>query len=68
MFGSPQALEMNTGARALQTIVSGVQNRVLRKLMNHEFDLDEPIVVDENLLHEYNQSLVRKYFVYKRAH
>lgn len=55
-----QALEMKTGARALQTIISGVQNRILLKLINREYDYSEPIYIDESLLEEYNKSLVRK--------
>ena len=54
-----QAYEMNTGARALQTIMSGVQNRLLLKLINHEFDYYEPIKLTTKLLDDYNNSLVR---------
>ena len=56
-----QALEMQTGARALQTIMSGIQNRLLRGLMNREYDLDKPIELTTNLLQEYNNTLVRKF-------
>ncbi len=56
-----QAYEMGTGARGLQTIVSGVQNKLLKPLMNKEFDLNEPIELNTSLLHQYNQSLVRRY-------
>lgn len=56
-----QALEMQTGARALQTIMSGIQNRLLLGLFNQSYDLDKPIELTIDLLHEYNKSLVRKY-------
>ena len=56
-----QAIEMNTGARALQTIMSGIQNRLLLGLINQDFDLDKPIDLTPELLNEYNQSLVRTY-------
>jgi len=56
-----QAYDMGTGARALQAIMLGIQSRLLRKLINKEFDLDEPIELTTSLLHQYNQSLVRRY-------
>ncbi len=56
-----QALEMGTGARALQTIMSGVQNRLLRGLINQSFDMDKKIDLTSDLLHDYNKSLVRRF-------
>lgn len=56
-----QAYDMGTGARALQAIMLGIQSRLLRKLISKEFDLDEPIELTTSLLHQYNQSLVRRY-------
>ena len=56
-----QALEMGTGARALQTIMSGVQNSLLRGLINQSFDMDKKIDLTSDLLHDYNKSLVRRF-------
>ncbi len=56
-----QALDMQTGARGLQTIMSGIQNRLLIGLINQTYDFDKPIELSINLLDEYNKSLVRKY-------
>ena len=49
-----QALEMNTGARALQTLMSGVQNKLLIELINKTYDLDKPIELTPNLINDYN--------------
>ncbi len=56
-----QAYEMQTGARALQTIISGIQNRLLMGLFNQTYDLDKPIELTTGLLHEYNMTLIRHY-------
>ena len=54
-----QAYEMQTGARALQTIMAGVQNRLLQGLITKQYDLKKPIILSEQLLEEYNNSLIR---------
>ena len=41
--------------------MSGIQNRLLLGLFNHSYDLDKPIELTIDLLHEYNKSLVRRY-------
>lgn len=56
-----KALEMGTNARALQTLMAGVQNIMLRDIINNTYDINEPIVVTEDLLHQYQKSLIRKY-------
>ncbi len=55
------ALENGTGARGLQSIMNSIQDIILLKLINHEYDLNERIVLDESLLHRYTLSRVRKY-------
>ena len=55
------AYDMNTGARGLQTIMSGVQNRMLKGFILKEYDLNEKIVLNENIINEYNKSLIRKF-------
>ena len=56
-----EAVKMKTGARGLQTVMSGIQNKLLMGLINHEFDLDKKIKLTTNLIDEYNKSYVRKY-------
>ena len=56
-----EAIKMKTGARGLQTVMSGIQNKLLMGLINHEFDLDKKIKLTTNLIDEYNKSYVRKY-------
>ncbi|MBR1413847.1 MAG: AAA family ATPase [Bacilli bacterium] len=55
-----EAYKMNTGARALQTIISGIQNNLLMALINKDFTEDY-IDLSINLYKEYEKSRVRKY-------
>ena len=54
-----QAFQMQTGARALESIMAGVQNRFLEGLILKELDPSKPIVLTTDILDEYNKSLVR---------
>lgn len=56
-----EAYEMNTGARALQTIMSGIQNKMLLDIMNQEYDLSSPIHLGKELITDYKKSSLRKY-------
>ena len=56
-----QALKMNTGARALQTIMSGIQNILLYGMMNQEYNRNGVLEITPNELEEYNLSLVRRF-------
>ena len=56
-----EATNMKTGARSLQTIMLGIQNRMLLGLINHEFDENEPITLNSSLIEDYKKSNVRKY-------
>jgi ATP-dependent protease Clp ATPase subunit len=56
-----QALEMNTGARSLQTIMSGIQNRLLYGMINQEYNHDGVLEITPKELKEYNLSLVRRF-------
>ncbi len=55
-----KALDMNTGARALQTIMSGIQNRLLLGMINHEYDSDKTLEITPKILDEYEKSLIRR--------
>ena len=55
-----EALEMKTGARALQTIMSGIQNKLLLGLINHEFDGDI-IYLTTSLVDDYKKANIREY-------
>ena len=55
-----EAQEMKTGARALQTIMSGIQNKLLLGLINHEFD-DGLIDLSTSLIDDYKKANVREY-------
>ena len=56
-----EAYEMNTGARALQTIMSGIQNKMLLEIMNKEFDISLPIHLSKKLINDYKSNSLRKY-------
>ena len=56
-----EALSMGTGARSLQTIMSGIQNKMLMGLINKEYDLDKEIELTTNLIDEYKKTNIREY-------
>lgn len=56
-----EALTMGTGARSLQTIMSGIQNKMLMGLINQEYDLDKPIELTTGLIEEYKKTNIREY-------
>ena len=56
-----RALELGTGARGLQSVVHSLQNLMLPRLYNHEYDIDEKIILDESLLQQYTLSKVRRF-------
>lgn len=56
-----KAYEMNTGARALQTIMSGIQSRMLFDLQTHKYNTKFPIELNEKILDEYEKVKVRTY-------
>ena len=56
-----RALKVNTGARALQSIMSGIQNLMLYDIQLQNYDLDKPLDLNPELIEKYNKSLVRNY-------
>ena len=56
-----EALSMGTGARSLQTIMSGIQNKMLLGLINKEFDIDKEIELKASLIDEYKKTNIREY-------
>ena len=55
-----EAYNKNTGARALESIVSSIQNMYLQDIITKEFE-DEEIVLDSSLLDSYTKKKVRRY-------
>ncbi len=56
-----EGMKMNTGARGLITVMSGIENNMLDGLINKEFDLDKPIELNTNMIKEYKKVFVRKF-------
>ena len=56
-----EAYKLDTGARGLQSIMSGIQNKLLIDLINQSYNVNEPIVIDNNTLSEYKKDNVRTY-------
>ena len=56
-----EAYKLDTGARGLQSIMSGIQNKILIDLINKTYNLDEPINIDSNILSEYKKDNIRTY-------
>ena len=56
-----EAYNMDTGARALQTIMSGIQNRMIMGLTIGEYDRNEPISISTKSIEEYKQGNKRSY-------
>ena len=56
-----EAMKLDTGARGLQSIMSGIQNMILMNLINREYNEDEPIDINNNILSEYKKGNIRTY-------
>ena len=52
---------MGTNARALQTIISSIQNIILYDLINGKYDKTKPIKLDISLLEKYEKAKVRRF-------
>lgn len=53
-----EAVKMNTGARALQTIVNGIENQFLGKLIDPKGEKE--IIISESYLDEYKKGFIRR--------
>ena len=56
-----EAYNMGTGARALQSLVTGMQDVILYDLITKEYDLDSPVPLSIKLLDNYKQRTIRRY-------
>ena len=57
-----EAYEMNTGARGLQTVISGIQNKLLMEMItNNVNDENKKMELTEETLDEYKKTKVIKY-------
>ena len=56
-----EAYKLDTGARGLQSIMSGIQNTMLLGLILKQYDLENPIELSKELLNSYKQNSIRKY-------
>lgn len=56
-----EAYDMGTGARALQSLVTGMQDVILYDLITKEYDLDSPVPLSIKLLDNYKQRTIRRY-------
>ena len=56
-----KAYDMSTGARALQTLISGIQDLLLMDLINGTFDKNNKIKLRIEMLDEYNKRNERTY-------
>ena len=56
-----EAHDMETGARALQTIMSGIQNKMLLGLTVGEYNREEPITLSVQNIEDYKQGNIRSY-------
>ncbi len=56
-----EGMKMKTGARGLQTVMSGIQNNLLDSLINGEFDKTKPIKLTISMIDDYKKAFVRKY-------
>lgn len=56
-----EGMKMNTGARGLIAVVSGIENNMLDSLINKEFDMDKPIELNTKMIKEYKKMFIRKY-------
>ena len=58
---SEEGMKMKTGARGLQTVISGIQNNMLNGLINGEFDKNKPIELNTEMIEDYKKSFIRKF-------
>ena len=56
-----EAYEMKTGARALQTVMSGVQNNLLMDMINNTTEYEKPLELKEENIDNYRKSKIIKY-------
>lgn len=56
-----EAIKLDTGARALQSIMSGIQDMILMNLINKEYNINEPIVINDKILSDYKKTKIRTY-------
>lgn len=56
-----EAYNMGTGARALQSLVTGMQDVILYDLITKEYDLKNPVPLSMDLLDNYKQRTIRRY-------
>ena len=55
-----QAYDMSTGARSLQSVISGIQDTMLYDLLTHKINNDI-IMLDDNIFNKYEKRNVRTY-------
>ena len=58
---SEEGMKMKTGARGLQTVISGIQNNMLDGLINKEYDKDKEIELTTKMIDDYKKLFVRKF-------
>lgn len=56
-----KAYEMGTGARALQSLIQGIQDTMLVDLITRKYDICNPITLSGESLNNYQKRKVRKY-------
>lgn len=56
-----EAYKMGTGARALQSLIQGIQDTMLIDLITNKYDLCKPVNLTEESLNNYQKRKVRKY-------
>ena len=56
-----EAYKMGTGARALQNLISGVQDVILMDLITQKYDLSKPVELTPDLLQQYKNRNIRTY-------
>ena len=56
-----EAYKLDTGARGLQSIMSGIQNKLLINLINKAYSENEPIKINTDILSEYKKDNIRTY-------
>ena len=56
-----KAYEMGTGARALQNLMSGIQDVLLYYLITGKLDKSKPVELNSELLDKYSKRNIRKY-------
>ena len=56
-----EAYTIGTGARALQSLVTGMQDVIIYDLITHKFDDDNLVLFDKSLLDDYKKRTIRTY-------